>query len=291
MKEPGTSRWSWVTGILLLALVAAEVAATSWQHRSHAVDADWAAAAANLRELRKGAEPVLVAPQWAGPIARMHLGGLVDMDLTGLSDVDRYARVWQIATRGARHDWLTDAWPEQTLTFGRVTVSRFEQRPAIVLYSFRQRLRDARVSLIGERAHQCPRTDDRFRCDPERPWNWVGPHLAEVDGRPYHCIYAHPVDRHRLRIGFAEVPLGTRLIGYTGIDGAANRREAKASVLLQVFVDSEIVASVEHQNHLPWWRFEVDTARFTGKEHRIRFEVSTERSEHRTFCFHAEARK
>ena len=66
-----------------------------------ATGADWEAAAA---EVRAGFEPgdvIAFAPAWVDQIGRAHLGDLVTVEMAGRSDVDRYARVWEVTIRGA----------------------------------------------------------------------------------------------------------------------------------------------------------------------------------------------
>ena len=147
----------------------------------------------------------------------------------------------------------------------------------------------ARVEVVGKKMKRCRRKGRRHDCGPS--WNWVGPHLAEVQHRPYSCIYAHPVDGKQLLITYPAAKLGRSLVLHTGIDDFENRKRAKAKVRMQIFVGAELLQSVRHENDWPWTRSKIDTSKYAGQTGKVRFEVSSERAYARTFCFWAEARK
>lgn len=289
--------------LALVALVGWEITATLRHHREATPGSDWERAAQALRRLKRLDEPVLVAPQWARPLAYAQLGGLIDLDLAALSDVDRFDRVWQLATRGAQHPWLVTRSPRQAWRFGAVELALYVQsNPAQVLFDFTaaaaapsQPSRPSgaptvnRLGPAGPRP--CPRAGARFVCDAATDWRWVGPLLAEVDHRPYRCLYAHPGAGERLVIAYRGVPLGRSLVGYTGIHDFDSRKLGRAPVLLQTFVDDQLVASVEHANAAPWTRFNADTQRFAGALHRVEFVLTTPDQAYRSFCFHVEARR
>ncbi|MBW2731479.1 MAG: hypothetical protein JRH20_03745 [Deltaproteobacteria bacterium] len=277
--------------LLLLALVGWEVAALVLQQRNAPGEAHFKAAVAKLtKEKGKARDAVLVAPAWAEPTMRQYLGTHVDLKLATLSDVDGFARVWELSMRGARHPWLEKiAAPTKSWRFGPLTLARYDKNPAKLNFDFHEKLSSAHVS-VEPGTPKCRRVGKRFVCSPQR-WNWVGSYLAEVGHRPYRCIYAHPVRGHKLRIDFARVALGGNIVGYTGIDDFENRKKAKGPVTLTVFVGDEQVGQVLHQNQWPWQRFTIDTHRFVGRFQRVRFEISAEKTAYRHFCFHAEARR
>jgi len=277
---------------VVLLLGAVEVGATLVQHLAVPAASDWRAAAARLATTRRPDEPVLFAPIWVEPIGRSHVRDL-DMELLLLSDVDRYRRVFEVSTRGSRHPWLAGEKPARTWDFGGVRLSLFERtRPAEVLFDFTRKIREAQVSRIGAQVTRCPWDGKRrFRCDPARGWNSVGPHVAEVGHRPYRCIFAHPVEGHVMRISFPAAAIGASLVGYTGIDDFENRKRADADVLLKVLVGPRQVGAIRHQNGWPWHRFALDTKEMAGQTHPVSFEISADRAFARTFCFAAESRR
>ncbi|MBK8480146.1 MAG: hypothetical protein IPL40_03055 [Proteobacteria bacterium] len=305
--DPAPSARGWphpslLFAFALVALLAWELIATRRQHEQATPAADWQAATDALRRLHRGGEPVLVAPDWVRPLAYAKLDQLIDLEGATLSDVDRFARVWQLSTRGAQHRWIAQRAPAQAWRFGRVELGLFvSAQPARLLFDFTtaatsaalrqkgQTLTVARLSPAGRRA--CPRVGERFVCDADTDWRWVGPHLAEVDHQPYRCLYAHPGAGEQLVIAYRGVTLGRTLVGYTGIDDFDSRKLGRAPVLLQTFVDDELTASVEHANAAPWTRFTADTRRFAGVNHRVDFVLTTPDQAYRSFCFHVEARQ
>lgn len=283
--------WATVAGPAILGLIGWETATTVLQHRRAVEHEDWHKAVALLREKHRAGEPVLVAPEWAAPVARQHLAGLLPLELASLSDVDRFPRVWQLSMRDETHPWLRGLAPTQTFSRSRVTLSRYDKTPAQVLHDFRATLPRASVALVSDRRRtQCAKRGERFVCGPA-PWSWVGLKLAEIDHRPYRCIYAHPVAEARLRLTYPAVPLGRKIVGYTGIDDFASRRGEKAPVYLQVFLGDTLARTIKQANEGHWTRFEVDTGTQRGEEQPVRFEVTTEDPRDRTFCFHAEVRR
>ncbi len=290
--------------LALLLLIGWEATATVYQRFAAPTEADWQRAAKLLGEQRKQGggdrEPLLFAPLWVEPLGRYHFRRMVDLELSTLSDVDRFERIWQVSIRGARHPWLAGKQPSRVWEAGRVKLSLFaSSRPAKVLYDFHDQLGRATVDRAGPSPARCRRTmiprarrrpGPRFVCDARRRWNWVGWHLAEVGHRPYRCIFAHPVDNHRMRIAYDDVPLGDQLVVYTGIDDFENRKKAQGKVVLQVFIDDQRVATVDHQNAWPWHRSEIDTAGHAGKRGKVRFEISTSVAYARAFCFTGDTR-
>ncbi len=313
------------TLVLLLALVGLagwELLAMLRQHAAAPREEDWRQAALTLQGNRKAGEPVLFAPFWVQPLGLRHLGAQLSdalpppgqqprpLELLLLSDVDRYARVWQVSLRGKQHPWLAGLKPTRSWQLGAVTVALFEKPAEEVTHDFTRTIAGAKVEKVGDRVVKCPWDGKQqlpsprslapssnpfptgqFLCDPLARWNKVGPHLAEVGHHPYRCIYAHPVEGHLMRITFPAARLGKRIVGYTGIDDFENRKRSQKPVQLSVRVDGREVGTVLHQNAWPWQRFSFETPEVDGKTAEVRFEVSADAAFARTFCFAAEARR
>lgn len=285
----------WLRLILLLALlglVGWESIATFTQHLAAPTTADWQAAAVKVRQERKPGEPALFAPTWVDPLGRLHLGDQLEMDLLTRSDVDSFARAFEVSIRDKHHAWLAGWKRERAWTLGAITVAAYvNPAPAQVLYDFTRRIREAQVDRIGPQVLRCPWQEKRFVCEQARSWNWVGPHLAEVGHRPYRAIFAHAVDGHVMRITFPSVPVGSTLVGYTGIDDFENRKRSQTPVLLKILIGPKVVATIQHPNDGAWPRFTVDTREHAGQTHPVSFEVTSPLAYARTFCFSAETRK
>ncbi|MCA9671494.1 MAG: hypothetical protein KC503_38115 [Myxococcales bacterium] len=280
-------------------LVGLEVAASMIQHSTPATERDFESARVFVSAKRKAGEPVLFAPYWMAPIGRQHFAQMLSLRLSSLSDVDAFARVWVVSVRGERHPWLRGKSPKVTRRFGGVTVARYDQKPADVLYDFFDHLGDASVQLVSGRIHNCGKRADRLggmpsvRFDCGRSWNRVAQYLAEVDHKPYRCIYAHAVDRKVKRITFPDVPLGARIVLYTGINDFEKRKlkNAGAPVTVAVYAGSQRLGQVEHQNDWPWHRTVVSTKAHAGKRAPVRFEITTRKAFGRELCFYAESQR
>ena len=288
--------------VALCALAAWELGATVKQHLSAATSDDWRAAAqVVLAERRDNDQDALIfAPHWVAPLARHHFAGQLSMKMATLSDVDRYDRVWEISIRGAKHKWLGDLKAKKTWNKGAVTVRRYEKKPATVLFDFFEKIDKATVDRAGKALTPCKleqgkgiggKIGPRFVCDAHRSWNWVGPYLAEVGHQPYSCIYVHPVDSHRMRVRFAGIPVGDKLVIHTGIDDFENRKRSNVPVLLQVFVDDRLIGTVRHENDWPWRRTELKLQRSEKKTAAVRFEITAQAAFARPFCFRASMRR
>ncbi len=281
----------WFLFSVLFLLIGWETGATLFQHFTVPTPESWRAAASQVKRLRKKSEPLLFAPLWVEPLGRFYFRDQLELEELLLSDVDRYPRVWQVSIRGKRHSWLKGLKPAETWSFGRVTVELFTKPAEVVLYDFSRNLNHAQVYRIGNRLEQCQWSGDKFICDSRLSWNWVGLKLAEVDHRPYRCLYAHPVEGKVMRLHFSEVPLGRSLVVYTGIDDFASRKYGKAPVDLKIFIGTRLVRTVHHQNDWPWHRVTINTEEFASQTQAVRFEVTTENAYTRTFCFTAETRR
>ena len=64
-------------------------------------DADWAAAARDVRAGFRPGDLIVAAPAWADPIMRLHLGDLIPPAVAARMDDARFARVWEVSQRGA----------------------------------------------------------------------------------------------------------------------------------------------------------------------------------------------
>ena len=80
--------------VTLLALVETAVALIAPLRAP--TDADWAAAAQEVRAGFRPGDLIVAAPAWADPILRVHLGDLIPVEVAGRLDDDRFARVWEV---------------------------------------------------------------------------------------------------------------------------------------------------------------------------------------------------
>src|SRR5437870_13517130 len=64
-----------------------------------AADADWSAAAAEVRAGFQPGDLIVFAPAWTDQVGRFHLGDLIPPEMAARPDADRYQRIWELSIR------------------------------------------------------------------------------------------------------------------------------------------------------------------------------------------------
>jgi hypothetical protein len=275
-------RWPLLVGgaFALLALVETGTALTA--SRRVASDADWEAAAAEVRAGFHQGDLIVFAPAWADQVGRQHLGDLMPLEMVARPDDTHFARAWEVSIRGADyHRW--DATPLASTSHGRVRVRLYALgAPAPLAYDFTAQLGEARVTQATPDGAETPcfRDGGAHRCAGTR----VEARTLEVDYRPRRGILA-PVDgRLTTRLEFSNVPGGT-LRGYTAIHDYYSRKSADGRVDFALFVDGALAGTVRQSNADGWRAF---SAPVPPGRHVVRFEVKSDAPAWRTFGFYAE---
>ncbi|HEX9104964.1 MAG TPA: hypothetical protein VF997_22290, partial [Polyangia bacterium] len=221
---------------------------------------------------------------WVDQIGRAHLGDLVSVEMAGRSDVDRYARVWEVAIRGARSHDSDGARLVRATQHGRVRVALYEKAATPIVYDFTASASDARVLRAGEPCFGDPHSG--WRCGSQH----VERRTLEVDYQPRRGLLV-PADNRPTTLGFAEVPLGGALVVYAGLHDYYARKSADGVVDFSVDVDGVEKLRARVGNGDGWRRFELDTRALAGTRHAVTFHVSAANPAWRNFGFHAEARR
>lgn len=292
-----------IAAALFALLAVVETAAALLRPARVAKDTDWQAAARAVRAEFRPGDLIVFAPAWADPIGRMHLGDLVGPEMAGRSDADRYGRIFEVSVRGARAAealavMAAGAKLEAASDHGRVHVARYRNAPPApveVLYDFTARLGDSIVTTAPRdgRGDEVPcfndsqDNDDGRRCQSTR----VARRTLEIDYRPRRGVLAPVAERMTTRIEYPAAPLGARLVVYAGIHDYYSRKNADGRVELVTYVDDTPVLRTSVGNTDAWKRHEIDTGRFAGAPHRVRFEIGAPSAAWRTFGMHAEARR
>ncbi|MBI2898148.1 MAG: hypothetical protein HYY06_31640 [Deltaproteobacteria bacterium] len=261
--------------------------------------ADWAAAASIVRQGHRDSDLVVVAPEWASQVARVHLGErLQPLEAVARADTSRFGRLWVVSIRGARSPEETRARLEKTWQRGLVTVRLLRLgEPAQVAFDFVLNLHRASVRVESRsRERPCPWAPaprgiggGRFRCGPG--WNHVGVEiLDDLDRRPHLAIWAHPVRDGRLVVEFADVPMGEILSGHMGLRYEAAKRLENGPVRLTVEIDGGAARSFTERDADSWRAFTVPTGELAGRRARVRFSVAAREPGMRHFYFAADTR-
>lgn len=263
-------------------------------------EADYTAMEARLRgEFREG-DLLDIHPFWAVH-PRQFVGDLPNRNFKDVAaaDLHRYSRLWVASVFGKDAELdrkLASRYaPLSQSDFGRIRLYLYDlpdvKKP---LYDFLERIRDAKVWV--EKGKESKRKDcstwedGRWVCSPTPDWHFVGRELKDFGGDAEECIWAHPVADGRIRIEFPAVPLGSKLVGGSGITTWGFRYHQKgAPVDIEVAVAGKPIAQVRTENKLGFFPFEVDTSAFSGSTLPVTFTVSAKPNWGRHFCFRAEA--
>lgn len=302
-------RWASPWWLLFLGLAIAEVVALGVREHRVPAEGDWAAAAEHVRSQLAAKDAVTVAPGWADPLLRLYLGDRLNLRISARSDLDSFERLWVLSIRGARAPDAPQRKADYSESFGRVRVERYDLGRSTVLFDFADALSAARVEMVRDgQAQACPlRTfppsvlqgglgggvvapRQRFQCDAERPWLWVGVTVIEaMDLEAHRCIWNHPQGKEPMAVTFQRVPLAPRIVLHGGLDYHDERETNKAPVKLRVFVDGKEVADLMHYDGDGMKRWEVDLRKALGaavpSQGDLRFEVTTPEPFRRSFCW------
>lgn len=301
-------RWASPWWLLFLGLAVAEVIALFVRVERVPAEADWQRAAALVREQLESSDAMSVAPAWADPLLRLHLGDRMTPKMAGRSDLAAFERLWVLSIRGARSPEAPARPPDFSQTFGRVTVNRYDFGPTPVVLDLVDALPSAKVELSQRgKAVPCewrervggpsrgglgfgpvsPR--QRFVCDERRSHAWVGTTIIEdMTMSPRRCIWQHPQGKEPVSVTFEDVHLGQKLVLYGGLFYLDERDEQGAPVTLRVLVDGHEVGRMVHRDGEGMKRVEFAThpkGLPIGARGDLRVEVTSARPKHRSFCW------
>ncbi len=291
----------WIAGLALFELVA--------QVRiSAAVPSEqaWQEASAFVRARFEDGDRVIASPGWVDPIVRSHLGDLLSLQAAAPSDAAGARRIWELSIRGAS---LHDSSAALERAFENVIVRMWRVTTDTVLFDFVEQIDAATVELGGADAgRSCPwmttapdrgglfrgpmTPEERFVCDPKRPWLWVGATImADLGLQPRRCVWQHPAGASPVRVTFSDVPIGDLLSVRAGIDYSNERWRRGAPVTLRVWIDDRLAAELVHRDGDGWSGDDIDTSTLGVERAEVRFETTTEDSTARLFCWAASTRR
>jgi hypothetical protein len=310
--EPGG--WlGWLGAAAIAALAIVEIAQALVAPGRAPNEADWRAAAAQVRAGFRTGDLIVAAPDWADPVLRLHLGDLLPIPVAARMDDARYGRIWEIGQRGAhvvrpgtgdgaeigsgaRGAGAAPGRVALEARFGALTVRRIERPAAAVTFDFLERWREGIVGRSGPGGTfaPCAWATDRFAC---ADGTTVHRELVEVDTRIRRALLAPPpAGAGSLVVSFEAVPLGPTLAVAAGLHDVWARKLGTGTVRFQVFVGATRVLDVEIGNRSGWAVHEIDTREVgapgagLGHTATVRFEISSARPQFRHFAFAAEAR-
>ncbi len=290
----------------------AELALHSWFAARAPDFEDWAQVAPAVERVHQAGDLLVVAPEWADPIARLSFGE----ELMPLADVARadsggYAHALEVSLLG-QHAKELAGWRELTREESGAFELRRLENPnyRAALFNFVDHVEPERLFVAewnGDAERACPYTDsahvtagglpghvtyprERFRClGGERYFVGVTV-IDDQNYRPRRCIFAHPLAGALLHLRFRDVPVGKTLHGYAGQSYLIARDGIGPPVEFAVYIDGKEVGRRPFFDERGFDRFEFPLDGITSTRAEVTFEIQSKVAENREFCFYAEMR-
>jgi hypothetical protein len=250
---------------------------------------DWVAAAAKVRSGFRPGDLIVAAPAWADALMRVQLGDLVPAPVAGRMDDARFARVWQIAQRGAKANETAGAKVASTSRHGALTVTLWERPAARVTFDFTAAWQQASMSVVTPDRGELPcwMGAEQFECS-------EGTHLKlevlEIDTTLRNALGLEPHERTTTVLDYTDVLLGRELAVAGGLHNVWLRKTLEGKVRVRVLLDGHELGALEATSTSGWAVRRFDTAAMAGKTGKVRFEITVDRSPARYLGFAAEAR-
>ncbi|MCP4605542.1 MAG: hypothetical protein GY847_34310 [Proteobacteria bacterium] len=265
-KVIGRIIWLWA----LIPIIAAAEIAFQWHiPRKEPSANDWKAVVAAVKADKKDSDLVVVAPDWALPVGRMHFGSLISHKDFGRFDTTTYNRLFEVSLNGARAKETEDLTPQTQTEFGRITLLRYDLRlpRAFILYDFVDTFR-------GATAKGYKRMMPRFVID-----HWFFPRF----------VIPVKLKQKGVNLIYKDVPLGGVLRGYGIVGYRSGRFNRGGPVTVSAFLNEEKLGEDQIHNFGPLRPFEY---RLPGQgSGTVRFRISARNGLSREFGFAADVRK
>jgi hypothetical protein len=184
-------------------------------------------------------------------------------------DAARYGTIWELSVRGHRAPETRDLKPQETQHFGPVTLRRYQQQAAVVLFDV----------LASARLARSSRGPVRVR-------------LQEVGFEPHRCIMVTPPPDGTVNVSFENVPRGREIVGYVGLADVFTRRDVRDPGRLELHVDGAEAARVTVGVDDGWVRFSAPIGEGSGPAVlEFRLTAVGPKATKRQICFAAEVRQ
>jgi hypothetical protein len=307
-------KWASARWLVFLGVALAELCAL-WVRQGQVLnEADYQAAAAIVRKDLQSEDAIVIAPDWADPLLRLHLGDRISLKLAGRSDLAPFERLWVLSLRGARASEAPARAPDfHTVTHG-INIDRYDFAPSPVVFDLVDALPSASVELrVGETRVPCtyfergggaqrgglgagpaaPR--QRFVCDSNQAGQTsVGATIIEdLSLLPRRCVLTPPRPNEPVSITYKDVHLSNELVLYASLYYEDERHQVGVPVTMRVFVNERERASFVHEDGDGTKRYQLDLRSFPieGGQGRVfsrgdlRLEISAPDSIRRSFCW------
>ena len=297
--------------LLVPAVGLVELGAQFWVSTRAPGVSQWRGLAKSVAPLKRPGEPVVVAPEWAEPLARLAFGD----DAFPLAELARaddrsVPRVLEVAEGGARADRYRP-WPvlseERHGGFTLRVLRNPEYRAA--RYRFVEHVKPGELTVAvvaGGVERPCEYTDharvtagglhgpvafpsERFQCAGGDAMFVGATVIDDQDYAPRRCIWAHPPQNGVLRLRFSAVPLGAALHGFAGLSYFIYRDGVGTPVRLEAASSGRQLGASVHRDEAGWSGFDFSTTALAGQTADVEFSLSSADATRRDFCFSVEA--
>jgi hypothetical protein len=255
---------------LLCAFAIVESIAAFLAYRERVVSEDWQAVGQLLVDHED--EPVIIASQWLGPSARMHLPQARSFDSLAFPDLRGFERFWLLShtdERPWRGSWLAELeeLPRPELLaihrIGELTLYEYQQQVGTMTFA----MLDSIAGVSTDRG-RCPGDDSGYRCKDGR----ASVRLVEVDYRVRRCLALELEDGVMATVDLGEVELGDRIYGHVGFGDFNARLRADPSARLELRINDVIAGRWVFTDDQGWAGFALATS---PGHHHVELRVGT----------------
>lgn len=249
--------WSRLALLGIVGLASIESIAAALAARDPGIVA-WPKIAAAI-EARDDADPVFVAQDWLGPVARMHVPEIAYLPSVARPDLHAVGRFHVIgwaddgdAMIARDLEGLPAPTLEATKTFGPLVWTTYAAPAAGTLVE--DLTAESSTMHVITDAGNC-RGRGSFRCNE----GTVEPRIAEIDYRPRKCLGLEVQDGTTVRLVWPSARLGDTLRGHVGLSdyNARLRNDAPVRVVVRVGGTEMLRATVTDLQG--WWPLVVPT--------------------------------
>jgi hypothetical protein len=271
MPQPSDRANAWarraLVGVGAIAFLEWILAARSY--RDPLDDDAWTALATTIADLPED-EPVVLATEWLGPSARMHVPGMARLEWLARPDLRGWARFhtvglgdqWSNELASDREDLAAPELVEEHAV-GPFTIATYEQRAAGTIVADLLGTTDGLD--VADAIGPC-----RGRGDLRCAAGSVAVRTAEVDYRPRRCLALDVRDGAGIRLARRGVTTGDVVRGHVGFADFNARLRNDSPIALAIEIDGEIAARWTVTDEQGWWPFALAT---TPGEHDVAFLV------------------
>lgn len=255
---------------LLCALAVIESIAAFLEYRERVEDGDWQAVEQVLAA--NEGEPLIVASEWLGPSARMHLARARSWDALAFPDLRGFPRFW-LLTHARERPW-GDAMRAELEGLPRPRLVAVHRVGDLSLHEYEQAVDGLGFSLldsiqtVSTARGRCSVTGEEHRCKEGR----VGVRVVEVDYRARRCLALELDDGAMATIDLGELELGEELRGHVGFGDFNARLRADPVARLELWIDGAVAGRWVFTDDQGWAAFALALAPAPGR-HRVELRV------------------